>query len=137
MELLRDDGKGVLPKDFLGPHHRVERTESGVVQHDAFDRHSVQQQRVAHHGGLVVVLRVVVTADEDVVNLAGIEQLGCSNDAMSVVEIVCASRGDRVCAQQQAHTVVWDGIHVVVGSSMSSGTHGDVAGGHQRQACYA
>ena len=136
VKLLRDDGERALSEHLLGADHRVKGAESGIVEHDAVGRHSVQQQRVAHHGGFVVVLRRVVAADEQIVDLAGMEQLGRGVDAVGVIVVVCAARGGGASTQQQPHAVVRDVADVVVCPAVCRCSDGDVARRNQCQAGY-
>ena len=106
VKLLRDDGEAVLPENLLGPHDGVERTESGIVEHDAVGRHPVGHQRIAHAGGLVVVAVVIVAAHQNIVNLARLEQPGRSLDTIVEVVVMGPLRSNGRRAQQQPHGTV-------------------------------
>ena len=68
VEVLGNDGDIVLAKDFFDTDDRVQCAEAGIIQVDAISGNAFFDEGVFHVGGLVVALRVVVAADDQVVD---------------------------------------------------------------------
>ncbi len=98
VELLRDDGKGLLPEDMLHAHDRIMGSETGVVEVDALGRDTRFNKFVFHVLGLIVVFLAVVATHYDGFYLARlVEFYGCRNAVIEVL-IGCATAQMLRCA---------------------------------------
>ena len=87
LELLRDDCDPFLTEYFLHSDHRIQCSESCIVQIDSVSRHAFVDQGVLHVGWFIVALDVVVAAHNEIVDLPVVVELHCRNDSVFEIAI--------------------------------------------------
>jgi len=70
MKVLRDNRDLVLIKHLFAAHHRVEGAKASIIQRHHILRNAKFEQSLLHIHRLVVVLRVVVATEDDVLDFA-------------------------------------------------------------------
>lgn len=137
VETLADDDEGGLPEDFLRPHDRIERPESGIVQEDDIRRNTPRYQRTFHGRRLIVIDIPVVSADDDPVYPARIIQIGTGIDPGVEKPVRPAVAARRRRPQHNGRMPVRDVLDAVVQAEPRIGADPDVAekdDAHQNEA---
>lgn len=137
VELLGDDGNGVLAKDLLGADHGVEGAEAGIVKHNAAVRNAFGNEVVFHVLRLVVGLVVVVAADQDYLDLSCFVEVYRGFDAVDVVDVRPSCTAKRAGAKKQANVVFGDVVYVVKDLAPGAFYHNVAAPGNYHDAYQA
>lgn len=115
VKLLGDDSKRALPEHIAASQNAVECAVAGIVYNNVFGGHPARYEVLHHHRRFVIVLRIV-SAYNDVVDLTSHIQCHSGlysvlvvgiDDVLTAVLVLCRT-------QQQAHSVLWNGIDVGV-----------------------